>query len=114
MPFIAIFHVPDDHTARAMVEGDVPVSRRDMRLVGLYEFPTKNDPVCTGCTSSKGNGWGRSPLGFMRCSTCGHRSRHVRRWFVGALFDWFGANLLGDKAPKMFQTPEGYGPRDDN
>lgn len=114
MPFIAVFHIPDDHTADAIRAGDIPVSRRDMRIVGLYQFPNRADLTCTGCTSSKGNGWGRAPEGWMRCSTCGGRSRNVRRWLVGGLFDWLGANLLGDKAPALFRTPEGYGSRDDN
>lgn len=114
MPFIAIFHIPDDHTADAIVAGELPASRKEMRIVGLYEFPKRGAFTCDGCTSRKGNGWRRNRSGYLECSTCGGRSKRVRPWFAGGLFDWFGANLLGEKAPALFRTPDGYGPRDDD
>lgn len=120
MPHIAILHIPD-HTPGGALSPDelyqyltADLQYSGARVIGLYEFPSKSDPACTGCSSTKINGWGRSPRGWMRCSTCGHRSRNVRKWFVGSLFDWFGANLLGEKAPGMFRTPSEYGLRDDN
>lgn len=108
MAYIALVYVRDDDTAQAIIKGELPMSRKEVRYVGLYRWPTRDELTCDGCSSRKGNGWGRSPQGWMRCSTCGGRSRKVRRWLVGALFDWFGANLLPDP-PATFRTPEGYG-----
>jgi|SRR5688500_3592404 len=108
MPFLALIVVPDppdDHTPPQIECG---------KLVGLYNFPRRADLTCNGCSSRKGNGWRRSRNGWMICSTCGGRNSQVRRWLVGSLFDWLGANLLGEHAPALFRTPEGYGPRDDN
>ena len=109
MPLIAIIHIPDDHTADGLMSPDIEWPNGS-RLVGVYNFPTKSELTCGGSCTRKGSGaWSRHKLGFMKCSICGSRNKNVRRWFAGALFDWFGANLYPD-APKLFQTPEGYGP----
>lgn len=120
MAHIAIIHVLDDHTADAIVAGEIGVSSwgTGTRIVGLYNFPNRAELKCSGtCTRKNSGAWSRSPLGFMKCSICGSRNKRLRRWFVEAMFDWFGANLIGDSAPALFRTPDGYGPnrsRDDN
>lgn len=106
MPFIAIIIVPDHTTAMDIMSATLPP---DHRLVGVYEFPNRSELTCTGNCVRKGTGaWGRDKRGFMKCAICGSRNRNIRRWFAGGLFDWFGANLY-PQAPKLFQTPEGYG-----
>lgn len=113
MALIAIVHLPD-HTAGSLEILTAEELIRDSantRVVGVYEFPHRSELKCSGTCVRKGSGaWRRDPRGFMKCSICGSRNKNIRRWLVGALFDWFGANLLGDDAPKLFQTPEGYGP----
>lgn len=114
MAHIAIVHVPDDHTADAIIAGEVNVGNwgSGVRIVGLYKFPDRAElrNGCPGCTRPprKISGWGRAKEGWMRCASCDGRNPKVRRWFVGALFDWFGANRY-PKAPALFRTPEGYG-----
>lgn len=106
MPFIALLYVSDDDTANAIRAGELPVTRKEIRYVGLYRWPTKADLRCNGCTSRKGNGWRRSREGWMECSTCGGRDRKVRRWIIGGLFDWLGCNLLRRvDTPRVFQNP---------
>lgn len=110
MAFIAIIHINDDHTAARIAEryahGDAG------RIVGLYNFPSRAElrKGCLGCGKGKLVGWGRHGTGYMVCATCGGRNPKVRRWFTGALFDWFGANILGNDAPALFRTPDGYSP----
>lgn len=112
MARIAIIHIRDDHTADDMMTASLPPGAR---WVGFYQFPDRAELKCSGyCTRKGTSAWGRDKLGFMRCSICGSRNKKIRRWFVGALFDYFGANLYPD-APALFRTPEGYGPpRDTN
>lgn len=109
MALIAIVHVPDGPHPDGVAEriSELP---EGYRLVGIYEFPSRSELKCSGNCVRKGSGaWSRHKLGFMKCSICGSRNKNIRRWFVGALFDWFGANLYPD-APTLFRTPEGYGP----
>lgn len=118
MALIAIVHLPN-HTAGDVESlgqylGALGGSDLSARVVGVYEFPNRSELKCGGNCARKGSGaWGRDRLGFMRCSICGSRNRNIRRWFVGSLFDWFGANLYPE-APALFRTPEGYGPSRDN
>ena len=108
MPFIAIIHVPD-HTADAIRTVPLPAGHT---LVGIFDYPHyRKDLKCGGtCTVKNTGAWRRDPRGFMKCSICGSRNRNLRRWLIGALFDWLGSNQLGDEAPAAFRTPEGYGP----
>lgn len=111
MALIAIVHIRDHTTPDEVVSQRHTLEQiYGSRLVGLYEFPDRSETRCKGNCTHRGTGaWGRDPHGFMRCSICGSRNQNIRRWFVGGLFDWFGANLLGDKAPGLFRTPDGYG-----
>lgn len=107
MPFIAIVYV-DDHTADAIRAGDAPWEG-SARTVGLFKFPSKDELKCRGfCTENGKSVWRRSRFGFLFCGVCGSRHRKTRAMFTGSLFDRFGANYLGDRAPAAFQTPEGY------
>lgn len=109
MALIAIVHIPD-HTADDVIARQHTLEQiHGSRLVGVFDFPAKFELTCDGFCIRKGTGaWGRDRRGFMKCSICGGRNRNIRRWFIGSLFDWFGANLYA-RAPKAFQTPEGYG-----
>lgn len=107
MALIAIVHLPDHTTGDAVDITDLPDSAK---LVGVYEWPERAElrQGCYGCAKGKLSGWVRHPKGYMVCMMCNKRNPKVRRWFIGGLFDWFGANLLGKDAPLLFQTPEGY------
>lgn len=107
MPFVAIIHIGDG--ADDIRESALPPGHT---LVGLYNFPNRAElrKGCLGCGKGKLVGWGRHRTGYMVCATCGGRNPKVRRWFTGALFDWFGANILGNDAPALFRTPDGYSP----
>lgn len=111
MPLVAIIHIADG--SDDIRESALPPGHT---LVALHEFPSRLElsQGCLGCGKGKVVGWGRSKLGYVCCGTCGRRNPSVRKWFRGALFDWFGANLLGNSAPALFRTPDGYGPHADN
>jgi hypothetical protein len=102
MPFIALVYV-DDHTADAIESGDAPWEG-SAATVGLFRWPERKDIGCTGHV-----GWARDPMGWMKCAICGKRNKRIRRFFINALFDHFGANHY-PQAPAAFRTPEGYGP----
>jgi hypothetical protein len=115
MGYIAIIHVPDHTTATDIINSAAPINvlADQGRLVGMYEFPNHRENTCRGyCTVKNTGAWTRDRKGFMKCAICGSRNKKIRRWFTEALFDWFGANLMGSNAPALFRTPEGYGPRD--
>jgi hypothetical protein len=107
MALIAIIHIPDHTTDDALDITGLPDSAR---LVAVHEFPNRLElrRGCLGCGKGKLVGWKRHRKGYMVCATCERRNPNVRGWFVKALFDWFGANILGDDAPSLFRTPEGY------
>jgi hypothetical protein len=113
MALLAIVHIPD-HTADDIESVGQQLHTLEQiygsRVVGVYRFPNRSDLKCTGtCVRKNSGAWSRSPMGFMKCSICGSRNKRLRHWFAAALFDWFGANLIGDDAPALFRTPEGYG-----
>ena len=116
MALIAIVHLPD-HTAddvETLLDADGNMSGEftaDGVIVAVHEWPNRAEVRngCYGCAKGKLSGWVRHSKGYMVCMTCGKRNPKVRRWFIGGLFDWFGANLLGNNAPALFRTPEGYG-----
>lgn len=105
MPFLAIIHITDG--ADDIRESPLPPGHT---LVALHEWPDRAElrNGCYGCAKGKLSGWVRHPKGYMVCMTCGKRNPRVRRWFIGGLFDWFGANILGNNAPALFRTPIGY------
>lgn len=114
MALLALVHIPD-HTAGPITEDSPIAALADgipgAMVVGVYEFPNRSELKCMGNCVRKGSGaWSRHKNGYMKCSICGSRNKNVRRWLVGGLFDWLGANLLGNDAPALFRTPEGYGP----
>lgn len=80
------------------------------RVVGMYEDP--KGKVCT-CKSqpAKDHGWGEHHKywGWQRHSFCGKAGKWWRRGYGRRLFLALGVNLLGDKAPKIFQSPQGWG-----
>jgi hypothetical protein len=110
MPFIAIVHIPDDHTAESIIgQAHTMEQIYGARVVGLFDFPNRAELKCSGNCVRKGTGaWGRNRRGFMECTICGSRNRKMRHWLMGALFDYLGANLYPN-APAAFRTPEGYG-----
>ncbi len=115
---IALIHLPD-HTPGAAIDPQTTyeylsadLQQSGAVVVGLYEFPRRSELTCNGnCVRGKTGAWSRHPDGYMKCSICGSRNKRVRRWLTDALFDWLGANLLGNAAPALFRTPDGYGPR---
>lgn len=116
MALLAIIHLPDHTPAMAVDASELGTYlNSDLQgsgghVVAIYEFPKRSELTCAGSCTRKGSGaWRRDKLGFMKCGVCGSRNRNVRRWLVGHLFDLLGANLYPD-APKLFQTPTGYGP----
>lgn len=116
MPLIAIIHILDHTAVDDIVQSGAPINilADHGRLVGLYDFPNRSELKCNGtCTVKNSGAWRRDPRGFIKCSICGSRNKRIRRWFVGGLFDWFGANLLGSNAPALFRTPEEYGSHDE-
>lgn len=110
MPYIAIVHIPDDHTADAIIAGELPAGRREMKIVGLYDFPNRSELKCTGYCVRKGTGaWTRDRRGFMKCAICGSRNKRVRQWLARGLFDHFGANKLKrEDTVGLFANPEGW------
>lgn len=109
MAYIAIVHVPDDHTADDIIEGvEVNEWPPRSRLVGLFEYPARRDLVDhPNCFLNGKQPWVRDRLGFMKCGVCGKRNKRVRRFLIEALFDYLGANLYPE-APATFRTPEGF------
>lgn len=110
MPFLAIVYVRDADTARALLDRKSDDTGFG-HLVGLYRFPNRAELTCKGfCANRKRmSPWRRHKRGHMVCGVCGGRHRETRRRLVGSLFDYLGANLLKNKAPALFRTPENYG-----
>lgn len=110
MPRLALVYIPDNHTPDdvALHMVGTPDS---YRLVGLYDLPKRSQLTCPGsCPMRNDRGWTRDPFGFMKCGVCGSRNKRIRRAITDALFDWLGANLLGQEAPALFRTHPDYGP----
>lgn len=86
------------------------------RAVGIFEYPTTHrQPTCRGfCMDGKLSPWTRHRKGYIICAVCGHRHRKTKSRIIGALFDLMGANLINDRAPAAFRTPEGYGGNSDS
>ncbi len=107
MAYIAIVYVPDDHTADAIVSGELGVSRwgRGVRFVGLFRYPTRDDLQCDGTCTGRGSRAHsvRDEDGRMVCSQCGSQHKAIRHLLLRALYDYLGRNLF-DNAPKAFNT----------
>jgi hypothetical protein len=83
------------------------------RVVGVYEDPKGKS--CT-CRSQQGNrtkefgtGQHHPYWGWQRHSHCGKAGTWWRRNYGRRLFLALGVNLLMEKAPKIFQSPQGWG-----
>jgi len=92
-------------SATELVEDHMP----EARVVGWFRYPTRRELTCRGfCVDGKLSPWTRDRSGFMKCAVCGGRHRKTRSRVIGALFDLLGANLLNNRAPAAFRTPDGY------
>lgn len=97
-----------DH-AQQFIDSDPPV-----RVVGMYEDPKGKECTCnTQRRDSRAKEFGQgdqhSYWGWQRHSMCGRAGVWWRRNYGRRLFLALGVNLLGDKAPKIFRSPEGWG-----
>lgn len=110
MPYLVMLVVKDIDTAQGIAGG---FSSTDVRPVGVFRYPSKEECRCRGFCSGKRHmsAWRRHRDGHMVCAECGYRHRDIRRRIIGALFDYLGANLMRITPPATFQTPNGYGPR---
>lgn len=85
----------------------------DARVVGMYEDPKGKECTCKSqrTARTKDFGWGpqHNYWGWQRHSMCGRAGVWWRRNYGRRLFLSLGVNLLGDKAPKIFQSPQGWG-----
>lgn len=111
MGFLLIVHVKDSdaiHDVTQAVENDV----EGARVVGLFRFPERNEPVCRGTSGCKQEGWTRAwPDGHM-VHACGYRNRSFRQQLAGhagGFLDTYGLNLLPrDDTPTVFRNPESH------
>lgn len=105
MPFVAVFHVPDDHTADALLSGELGTKNMGMHFVGLFNYPDKADLTCPGTCMGRGARAHsvRDEDGAMICSNCGGQSPIIRELLMRAFRDYLGRNLFR-KAPKAFRT----------
>lgn len=86
------------------------IDTTDTRVVGVYEDP--KGKVCTcKLQPQKDWGWGEHHpyWGWQRHAFCGRAGKWWRRGYGRRLFLALGVNLLGDKAPTIFKSPQGWG-----
>jgi hypothetical protein len=112
MPFLTIVWCRDPDAVRKVYAANHPEDETGHRIVGVFSFPRKEELTCTGFCTARGwkvGGWTRHIRGWMICGVCGQRHRDTFKRLRGSLFDYLGANLMGDKAPALFRTTPGYG-----
>lgn len=114
MPFLMVLYVNNADDVRGMVGAinESDLTPDNLRIAGVYRWPTRDQLSCTGfCTNrNRMSPWKRNIRGYTECGTCGGRHVHTRRWFIGALLDYLGINLMPrSKTPKVFQNPQGWG-----
>lgn len=89
------------------------IDTTDARVVGMYEDPKGKECTCKSQRTERARdfGWGEqhSYWGWQRHSMCQRAGVWWRRNYGRRLFLALGVNLLGDKAPKIFQSPRGWG-----
>lgn len=85
----------------------------DARVVGMYEDPKGKECRCKSQRTERTKDFGWGPQhefwGWQRHSMCKRAGVWWRRNYGRRLFLALGVNLLGDKAPKIFQSPQGWG-----
>jgi hypothetical protein len=85
----------------------------DARVVGMYEDPKGKECRCRSQKTARNKDFGWGPQhefwGWQRHSMCSRAGVWWRRNYGRRLFLSLGVNLLGDKAPKIFQSPQGWG-----
>lgn len=83
------------------------------RVVGVYEDPKGKECTCRSQRAGRAKefGWGEQHpyWGWQRHGMCKRAGVWWRRNYGRRLFLALGVNLLGDKAPKIFQSPQGWG-----
>ena len=83
------------------------------RVVAMYEDPKGKECTCrsqrTERTKDFGTGQHHEYWGWQRHGMCKRAGVWWRRNYGRRLFLALGVNLLGDKAPKIFQSPQGWG-----
>jgi len=88
------------------------IETADARVVGLYEDPKGKTCTCKSQQNERTKEFGHAPphpyWGWQR-HRCGRAGVWWRRNYGRRLFLALGTNLLGDKAPKIFQSPQGWG-----
>jgi len=82
--------------------------------VGVYAFPAKGEPVCSGFSTScpdRANAWRRDMVAGHMTHGCGRRHKDWKARLVGSLFDILGLNLLPRaRTPRLFQNPPSWEP----
>jgi len=104
---IVLLYFGDPESAQRFID------TTDQRVVGMYEDPKGKECRCKSQRQGRALefGWGEqhSYWGWQRHSMCKRAGVWWRRNYGKRLFLALGVNLLGDKAPKIFQSPQGWG-----
>lgn len=90
------------------------IDSTDVRVVGMYEDPKGKECKCSTQrrdirAKDFGHGDSHSYWGWQMHFICGRAGVWWRRNYGRRLFLALGVNLLGDKVPKIFQSPQGWG-----
>lgn len=89
------------------------VDTTERNVVGMYEDPKDKVCTCRSQQNSRTRDFGQGPRhnywGWQKHAGCGKAGTWWRRNIGKRLFLALGVNLLGDKAPKMMQSPAGWG-----
>lgn len=87
------------------------IDTTDTRVVGVYEDPKGKTCTCRSQPASKDHGWGphHNYWGWQVHSFCGRAGKWWRRNYGRRLFLALGVNLLGENAPTIFKSPQGWG-----
>lgn len=105
---IVLLYFGDEEKAQEFIDNP------PARVVGMYEDPKGKECQCkTQRRDKRANefGWGEqhSYWGWQRHSMCGRAGVWWRRNYGRRLFLALGVNLLGDRAPGIFKSPQGWG-----
>lgn len=84
------------------------------RVVAMYEDPKGKECKCSTQKRDRrakefGHGDQHKYWGWQMHSMCGRAGVWWRRNYGRRLFLAFGVNLLGDRAPQIFRSPQGWG-----
>lgn len=105
---IVLLYFGDEEKAQEFID------TTPQRVVAMYEDPKGKECQCRTQrrdTRAKefGHGDSHDYWGWQKHSMCGRAGIWWRRNYGRRLFLALGVNLLGDKAPKIFQSPQGWG-----